>query len=37
MLVALEGRLGHDPATERVVVRDELRRIVALRLGKTFR
>ena len=37
MLAALRARLGHDPATEREVVRDELRRIVALRLGKTFR
>ena len=37
MLAALHGRLGHEPAAEREVVRDELRRIVALRLGKTFR
>ena len=37
MLAALHARLSHDPATEREVVRDELRRIVALRLGKTFR
>jgi 2-oxo-4-hydroxy-4-carboxy-5-ureidoimidazoline decarboxylase len=37
MLEALAARLGHDPATERAVVREELRRIVALRLGKTFR
>ncbi len=37
MLAALRGRLGNDPAAEREVVRDELRRIVALRLGKTFR
>jgi len=37
MLAALRARLGHDPAAEREVVRDELRRIVALRLGKTFR
>ncbi len=37
MLDALRARLGHDPAAERAVVREELRRIVALRLGKTFR
>jgi 2-oxo-4-hydroxy-4-carboxy-5-ureidoimidazoline decarboxylase len=37
MLAALAERLGHDPTAEREVVRGELRRIVALRLGKTFR
>ncbi|MGP8000246.1 MAG: 2-oxo-4-hydroxy-4-carboxy-5-ureidoimidazoline decarboxylase [Streptosporangiaceae bacterium] len=37
MLIALHGRLGHDPAAEREAVRDELRKITALRLGKTFR
>ena len=36
MLAALQARLGHDPATEREVVRDELTRIVRLRLAKTF-
>ena len=34
MLAALQARLGHDPATEREVVRDELRKIVRLRLAK---
>jgi 2-oxo-4-hydroxy-4-carboxy-5-ureidoimidazoline decarboxylase len=37
MLAALHGRLGHDPVTEREVVRGELLRIVQLRLAKTFR
>jgi 2-oxo-4-hydroxy-4-carboxy-5-ureidoimidazoline decarboxylase len=36
MLAALQARLGHDSATEREVVRDELMKIVRLRLGKTF-
>src|SRR5216684_2384710 len=36
MLSALQARLAHDPATEREVVRDELMKIVRLRLGKTF-
>lgn len=36
MLDALRARLGHDPAAEREVVRDELRKIVRLRLGKAF-
>jgi 2-oxo-4-hydroxy-4-carboxy-5-ureidoimidazoline decarboxylase len=36
MLAALQGRLGHDPAREREVVRDELMKIVRLRLGKAF-
>src|SRR5277367_2890155 len=34
MLAALQARLGHDPAREREVVRDELVKIVRLRLGK---
>lgn len=34
ILVALTARLGNDPATERGVVRDELRKIVQLRLEK---
>ena len=37
MLAALQARLGHDPATEREVVRDELTKIVRLRLARTFR
>ena len=37
MLAALQGRLGHDPAREREVVRDELTKIVRLRLAKAFR
>jgi 2-oxo-4-hydroxy-4-carboxy-5-ureidoimidazoline decarboxylase len=37
MLAALQGRLGHDPAREREVVRDELMKIVRLRLAKAFR
>jgi 2-oxo-4-hydroxy-4-carboxy-5-ureidoimidazoline decarboxylase len=36
MLAALQARLGHDSATEREVIRDELMKIVRLRLGKTF-
>ena len=36
MLAALQARLGHDPAREREVVRDELMKIVRLRLGKAF-
>jgi 2-oxo-4-hydroxy-4-carboxy-5-ureidoimidazoline decarboxylase len=36
MLAALQARLGHDPATEREVVRDELTKIVRLRLARTF-
>jgi 2-oxo-4-hydroxy-4-carboxy-5-ureidoimidazoline decarboxylase len=36
VLGALEQRLGNDPATERDVVREELRKIVDLRLGKAF-
>jgi 2-oxo-4-hydroxy-4-carboxy-5-ureidoimidazoline decarboxylase len=37
MLAALRERLGHDPAAEREVVRDELRGIVALRLARVLR
>lgn len=37
MLAALRARLGHDPMTEREVVRAELADIVRLRLAKTFR
>jgi 2-oxo-4-hydroxy-4-carboxy-5-ureidoimidazoline decarboxylase len=36
MLTALRSRLGNDPDTERDVVREELRKIVDLRLGKAF-
>jgi 2-oxo-4-hydroxy-4-carboxy-5-ureidoimidazoline decarboxylase len=36
MLTALRERLRNDPATERDVVREELRKIVDLRLGKAF-
>jgi 2-oxo-4-hydroxy-4-carboxy-5-ureidoimidazoline decarboxylase len=36
MLAALHARLGNDPDTERDVVREELRKIVDLRLGKAF-
>jgi 2-oxo-4-hydroxy-4-carboxy-5-ureidoimidazoline decarboxylase len=36
MLAALRGRLGNDPAAERDVVREELRKIVDLRLGKAY-
>jgi 2-oxo-4-hydroxy-4-carboxy-5-ureidoimidazoline decarboxylase len=36
MLGALQARLCHDPATEREVVRDELTKIVRLRLARTF-
>ncbi len=34
ILAAAQERLGHDDATERGVVRDELRKIVALRLER---
>jgi 2-oxo-4-hydroxy-4-carboxy-5-ureidoimidazoline decarboxylase len=37
VLAALRERLGHDPAAERAVVRDELRGIVALRLARVLR
>ncbi|MCU1657324.1 MAG: 2-oxo-4-hydroxy-4-carboxy--5-ureidoimidazoline decarboxylase [Pseudonocardiales bacterium] len=37
MLAALRTRLGNDAATEREVVRGELRDIVRLRLAKAFR
>jgi 2-oxo-4-hydroxy-4-carboxy-5-ureidoimidazoline decarboxylase len=36
VLAALNARLGNDPDTERDVVREELRKIVELRLGKAF-
>jgi 2-oxo-4-hydroxy-4-carboxy-5-ureidoimidazoline decarboxylase len=36
VLTALRTRLGNDPGTERDVVREELRGIVDLRLGKAF-
>jgi 2-oxo-4-hydroxy-4-carboxy-5-ureidoimidazoline decarboxylase len=36
MLAALQARLGHDPGTEREVVRGELIKIVRLRLARTF-
>jgi 2-oxo-4-hydroxy-4-carboxy-5-ureidoimidazoline decarboxylase len=36
MLTALTSRLGNDQDTERDVVREELRKIVDLRLGKAF-
>ena len=36
MLAALRTRLGHHPAAEREVVREELTKIVRLRLAKTF-
>jgi 2-oxo-4-hydroxy-4-carboxy-5-ureidoimidazoline decarboxylase len=36
ILSALHARLGHDPVTEREVVRAELAQIVRLRLAKTF-
>jgi 2-oxo-4-hydroxy-4-carboxy-5-ureidoimidazoline decarboxylase len=36
MLAALQARLGHDPAAEREVIRDELMKIVRLRLARTF-
>jgi 2-oxo-4-hydroxy-4-carboxy-5-ureidoimidazoline decarboxylase len=36
ILTELRTRLGNDPATERDVVREELRKIVDLRLGKAF-
>ncbi|PRY01665.1 2-oxo-4-hydroxy-4-carboxy-5-ureidoimidazoline decarboxylase [Allonocardiopsis opalescens] len=34
MLAALRERLGNDPAAERPVVREELRRITRIRLGR---
>jgi 2-oxo-4-hydroxy-4-carboxy-5-ureidoimidazoline decarboxylase len=37
MLAALRQRLGNEPGAEREIVRDELLRIVRLRLAKTFR
>ena len=36
MLAALQARLGHDRAAEHAVVRDELMKIVRLRLAKAF-
>ncbi len=36
LLDALTARLGNDPETERDVIREELRKIVDLRLGKAF-
>jgi len=36
VLAALQARLGHDPVAERAVVRDELMKIVRLRLAKAF-
>lgn len=36
ILAALEQRLHHDPQTEWCVVRDELRKIAVLRLGKAL-
>jgi 2-oxo-4-hydroxy-4-carboxy-5-ureidoimidazoline decarboxylase len=36
MLAALQARLGHDSATEREAIRDELTKIARLRLAKTF-
>lgn len=36
ILAALRARLGNDPGTERGVVRDELTKIVRLRLAKTL-
>jgi 2-oxo-4-hydroxy-4-carboxy-5-ureidoimidazoline decarboxylase len=36
MLTALRTRLGNDPDVERDVVREELRKIVDVRLGKAF-
>ncbi len=37
VLAGLRERLGHDPASERAVVRAELAKIVRLRLAKAFR
>jgi 2-oxo-4-hydroxy-4-carboxy-5-ureidoimidazoline decarboxylase len=37
MLAALRRRLGNEPGAEREIVRDELRRIVRLRLARTLR
>jgi 2-oxo-4-hydroxy-4-carboxy-5-ureidoimidazoline decarboxylase len=36
LLAALQARLGHDPATEREVIRGELTKIVRLRLARSF-
>jgi 2-oxo-4-hydroxy-4-carboxy-5-ureidoimidazoline decarboxylase len=36
ILAALNARLGNEPEAEREVVREELRKIVELRLGKAF-
>ncbi len=36
MLIALHERMSHDPATEHEAVREELRKIAALRLAKAF-
>ena len=36
MLIALHERMGHDEATERGTVREELGKIAALRLAKAF-
>jgi len=36
VLTAVRTRLGNEPAAERAVVREELRKIVDLRLGKAF-
>jgi 2-oxo-4-hydroxy-4-carboxy-5-ureidoimidazoline decarboxylase len=36
ILAEVKNRLGNEPATERDVVREELRKIVDLRLGKAF-
>jgi 2-oxo-4-hydroxy-4-carboxy-5-ureidoimidazoline decarboxylase len=36
MLIALHERMGHDPAAEQDVVREELRKIAAIRLAKAF-
>jgi len=37
MLIALHERMTNDPAAEREAVRDELRKIAAVRLAKAFR
>ncbi|GAB2664667.1 2-oxo-4-hydroxy-4-carboxy-5-ureidoimidazoline decarboxylase [Kribbella swartbergensis] len=36
MLASLRERLNHDPVTEKAVVREELRKITLLRLGKVL-
>jgi 2-oxo-4-hydroxy-4-carboxy-5-ureidoimidazoline decarboxylase len=36
MLASLRERLTHDPVTEAAVVREELRKIALLRLGKVL-